>query len=525
MTQPGPPAAAVTPDPAGTEPAGTEPAEPGPTEVGPAGPGKVSSLPRAAPGNPGRWWFLIVWAAALAVFMAAGRGRMTVDTKLGVDIDPSDFIARLWPLWDPLEWFGTLQNQYIGYAIPMAPFFLAGQLLHVPVWIIERLWLSLLVATGFAGLVKLATALRVGTPGSRLLGGAVFTLWPAFTILLGSTSASALPGLLLPWAVLPLVPAVQGQSSIAPAAARSGVAIALMSGVNAAATLYVLILPGLYILMRAGGRRRVALALGWGTAVIAATAWWLVPLLLQGRYSFNFLPYIEQTSATDRTMSATAVLRGTGTWTAYLDLGGVWLRSGWAMVTSRAAILASTAAAATGLYGLARRDMPERRWLMSSVAVSALVALSGYFGPLSRPFHPSVDQLFDGTLAPLRSTYKLEPVIAAVLALCCAHALARLWLRLAELLEGSTRKGVAFPAVILVLAGLALPQLTAMVVPANPHGQFLWGYTSDDPMEPLASSPWVERGIVPYGGGGSQQLLETIESAGGSGQQVPRAAG
>jgi arabinofuranan 3-O-arabinosyltransferase len=570
MTQPGPPAAAVTPDPAGTEPT-----EPGPTEVGPAGPGAVSSLPRPAAGIPDRWWFLIVWAAALAVFMAADRGRMTVDTKLGVDIDPSDFIARLWPLWDPLEWFGTLQNQYIGYAIPMAPFFLAGQLLHVPVWIIERLWLSLLVATGFAGLVKLATALRVGTPASRLLGGAVFTLWPAFTILLGSTSASALPGLLLPWAVLPLVPAVrrggpggrfppegrggpggrfppeEGSFGVARAAARSGVAIALMSGVNAAATLYVLILPALYILMRASGRRRITLALGWGTAVIAATAWWLVPLLLQGRYSFNFLPYIEQTSATDRTMSATAVLRGTGTWTAYLDLGGVWLRSGWAMVTSRAAILASTAAAATGLYGLARRDMPERRWLMSSVAVAALVALSGYFGPLSGPFHPSVDQLFDGTLAPLRSTYKLEPVIAAVLALGCAHALARLWLRLAELLEGSTRKGVAFPAVILVLAGLALPQLTgqllqgsftqvpgywyqaaayltahaprltAMVVPANPHGQFLWGYTSDDPMEPLASSPWVERGIVPYGGGGSQQLLETIESAVDSGQQVP----
>src|SRR6202453_3219868 len=161
MTQPGPPAAAVTPDPAGTEP----------TEVGPAGPGKVSSLPRPAAGIPDRWWFLIVWAAALAVFMAADRGRMTVDTKLGVDIDPSDFIARLWPLWDPLEWCGALQNQYIGYAIPMAPFFLAGQLLHVPVWIIERLWLSLLVATGFAGLVKLATALRGGTPGSRRVGG------------------------------------------------------------------------------------------------------------------------------------------------------------------------------------------------------------------------------------------------------------------------------------------------------------------------------------------------------------------
>jgi arabinofuranan 3-O-arabinosyltransferase len=516
---------------------------------------------RPVAGIADRWWFLIVWVAALAVFMAVDRGRMTADTKLGVDINASEFYARLWPLWNPLEGFGTLQDQYIGYAIPMAPFFLAGQLMHVPVWIIERLWLSLLVATGFAGMVKLARALRVGTPASRLLAGAAFALWPAFTILIGTTSAGILPGLLLPWAVLPLVPVVprggpggrfppeeEGHSGVARAVARSGLAIALMGGVNAASTLYVLILPALYILFGARGRRRVTLASGWVVAALAATAWWLVPLLLQGRYSFNFLPYIEQASVTDRTMSAAAVLRGTGAWTAYFNLGGFSLRSGWVMVTSSAAILAAAGAAAAGLYGLARRDMPERRWLVSSVALAALIMLSGYYGPLSGPFHGPVDQLFDGALAPLRSAYKLEPVIGAALALGCAHALARLW-RLARPAGGAARVAVAVPAA-LALAGLALPQLTgqvlqgsfarvpsywnqaasylsthaphltAMVVPADPHGQFLWGYTNDDPMEPLASSPWVTRAIQPYAAG-SQQLLETIESAVDSGQQVP----
>jgi arabinofuranan 3-O-arabinosyltransferase len=519
-----------------------------------------------APGRPvagiaDRWWFLIVWVAALAVFMAVDRGQMTADTKLGVDINASEFYARLWPLWNPLEGFGTLQDQYIGYAIPMAPFFLAGQLMHIPVWIIERLWLSLLVAAGFAGMVKLARALRVGTPASRLLAGALFALWPAFTILIGTTSAGILPGLLLPWAVLPLVPVVprggpggrfppeeEGHSGVARAVARSGLAIALMGGVNAASTLYVLILPALYILVGARGRRRVTLAFSWVVAVLAATAWWLVPLLLQGRYSFNFLPYIEQASVTGRTMSAAAVLRGTGAWTAYFNLGGFSLRSGWVMVTSSAAILAAAGAAAAGLYGLARRDMPERPWLVSSVALAALIMLSGYYGPLSGPFHGPVDQLFDGALAPLRSAYKLEPVIGAALALGCAHALARLW-RLARPAGGAALVAVAVPAA-LALAGLALPQLTgqvlqgsftripsywdqaagylsahaprltAMVVPADPHGQFLWGYTNDDPMEPLASSPWVTRAIQPYAAG-SQQLLETIESAVDSGQQVP----
>ncbi len=58
-------------------------------------------------------------------------------------------------------------------------------------------------------------------------------------------------------------------------------------------------------------------------------------------------------------------------------------------------------------------------------------------------------------------------------------------------------------------------------MPANPHGQYTWGDTIDDPLEPLATSPWAERGLVPYGGAGSQVLLDTAEQAVESGKQVP----
>ena len=76
--------------------------------------------------------------------------------------------------------------------------------------------------------------------------------------------------------------------------ALSGLAVAAMGGVNAASTGYVLVLPALFILISASGERRLSLLAKWAAAVLAGTAWWLVPLLLQGRYSFNFLPYIEQ---------------------------------------------------------------------------------------------------------------------------------------------------------------------------------------------------------------------------------------
>ena len=62
---------------------------------------------------------------------------MTFDTKLGVNIDPVGFYERLWHLWNPLEWLGSLQDQYIGYAFPMGLFYLTAHALHVPVWVAD----------------------------------------------------------------------------------------------------------------------------------------------------------------------------------------------------------------------------------------------------------------------------------------------------------------------------------------------------------------------------------------------------
>ncbi len=502
-----------------------------------------------------RWLFLIVFFIALLVFAVTDTGRVFYDTKLGVDIDAGQFLSRLWSLWNPQEWFGMLRDQYIGYALPMAPFFWAGRLVHTPIWLLERVWLALIMAVGFTGLVKLSRALQIGTDSSRVLAATVFALWPTFTILIGSTSAAVLPGLVVPWAVLPLVSAVQGRSTATRAACRSAVAIAAMGGVNAVYALAVLVLPALYILTQIKSRQRIELAWKWAIAVVVGTAWWTVPLLLQGKYAFNFLPYIEQSAATERTMSAAAVVRGTGTWTAYLNLGGApWLQAGWATVSSVPVILASTIVSAVGLAGLARRDMPERRWLSVSVGLAALVALAGYYGPFGGPWHAQVDALLNGPLAPIRSLYKLEPVIAVALCLGVAHALDRCWqvrIRISPYTRIASTAATA-PVVALALAGLALPQLsgkillagsftsvpgywyqtahylaahsarqTALVVPADPHGQFTWGDTGDNPLEPLATSPWAERGLVPYGGAGSQILLQTAEQAIESGAPVP----
>src|SRR6266699_2026680 len=446
----------------------------------------------------------------------------------------------------------------VALVILIAPFYLAGELLRVPVWLTERLWLSLLMAVGFAGVVKLAEAVRIGTDRSRIVAGLAFALWPTFTIVIGSTSAGVLPGLLVPWAVLPLANAARG-GSLARAAARSGVAGRFMGGVNATSTLDVLLLPALFIATQLSGRRRAALAALWAGAVALATAWWLVPLLLQAKYSFDFLPYVEQSATTTGTMSAAAFLRGAGNWTAYLNLGQPWLQAGWVMVADPIAILAGAIAAATALLGLARRDLPCGSWLRLSLGLAALVALAGYPGPLGGPFHQPVEALLNGAAAPLRNVYKVEPVAAVVLALGVAHALVLRTRRPALAADPAPRALwhlITAPVIGLVLLGLAYPQVSgqvlnagsfrsvprywrqaagylgqhsprapALVVPAESHGTFLWGEPVDDPLEPLASSPWVAQGLVPYGGAGSALLLRSLESAVTSGQRVAGLAG
>jgi arabinofuranan 3-O-arabinosyltransferase len=511
--------------------------------AGPPGQRKISSARLTA----------LVWLAVLFLLLTNQPGRIFYDTKLGVGIDPVGFAQRLWHLWNPQEWFGTLQDQYIGYAFPMLPFYLAGHLLNLPVWLTERLWVATLISAGFLGFIKLATALRIGSDRSRILAGLAFVLWPTFTIVIGSTTALAIAGLVAPWAVLPLVPAAR-DGPLARAAARSGLAVLFMGGVNATVTFDALVLPAMFILVQTRGRRRVRLACYWLVAMVLATSWWVVPLVLQGKYSFNFLPFIEQSSATSATMSAAAFLRGAGNWTAYLNFGRPWLSAGWEMIANPFAVLAAAGVAGLGLLGLARRDLPSARWLRLSLGVVALFALAGYPGPLGGPFHGVFDQLLNTTLAPLRSVYKLEPAVAAILALGIAHALSTGYLQVSahrdELRQGLWRVAV-LPAAAIALAGLSLPYLSrqltdarsfaaipgywyrvagylrqhspdtpALVVPAVAHGTYLWGDSIDDPLEPLAQSPWVERGLVPYGGAASQLLLISLERAFDSGEQV-----
>ncbi|OKI04867.1 coagulation factor 5/8 type domain-containing protein [Streptomyces sp. CB02923] len=511
--------------------------------------GTPASAPGAPPPGPprSRRWLVAFWAVAFVLFLVPSSGKMTFETKLGVTTDPWRFLGDLGQLWHDRAGFGGITDQYVGYAFPSLPYYALTDLAHLPVWLAERLWMSLIVTAAFWGALRLAERLRVGSPPARLLAATAYALWPTFTMVVGSTSAAALPGALLPWVLLPLT-----GHRVTPrlAATRSALLIPFMGGVNAASTLASLLPVLLYVLTRTGSRR-TSLLVWWLPGVVLATAWWAVPLLLLGVYGENFMPYIEQAGTTTGTMSATELLRGAGNWTGYLNFGEPWLPAGWTMAAGAAAILGSALAAALGLAGLARRDVPERRWLLLTVLVVAGICLTGYAGSLGGPFHGLWQDWLNGWLRPFRNIYKFQPGLALALAFGLAHLVGVAGERRGTR-RVAGRRHVPLIVALLTVPALALPYLNgtvlqpgafkklpsawertadwlkqntpdnrALVVPATAHGIYTWGSPIDEPLDVLARSRWAQRDFVPFGTPGVRRALDAVEQALMSGSEVP----
>lgn len=507
---------------AAASPAGTPPSPPG----GGRGAGRTPA-----------WLILVAAAVLVALCFAQDPGRLAADTKLALVANPLALFGKGLHIWDPTSGFGVVQeDQVLGYMLPMGPFFALGWLAHLPMWVVQRAWIGLLLAVAMAGTVRLADELGTGRPLTRLAAGLAFALSPAVLALLGATSVEVLPSSLLPWVVLPLVKGSRGGSA-ATAAARSGIAVALIGGVNAGAVLAVLPLPALFLLTRARSQRRRSLMGWWVLALASAVAWWLVPLVVDSFYSFNFLGYIERASATTATTSAPAVLGGMADWVGYFFSGGKPLWQGaWLLVAAPAAVLAGAGLAGAGLAGLAHRRFAERRFLVLALLLGLAAMTAGYAGPIGGPFSTIMRALLDGPLVAFRNIYKFEPIVQLPLALGLAHGLATVRWRLPE-------RPIASAVVVLLLAGAALPLLRGRLIPmgsftsvpsywyqaadwvaAHAHGErslllpgsgfadYYWGTPTDEPFEALATSPWAVRSQAPLGSSGLVRLLDAVEA-------------
>lgn len=528
-----------------------------------------SAQPNAEPltRRAGAWAFV----ALLALSFLSAPGRIVADTKLDLTANPIGFLARAANVWSSQSPLGQVQNQAYGYFFPHGAFFALGQLLHVPPWITQRLWWALLLFAGFWGIVRLAEALGTGSRGSRVVAGAAFVLAPQVLTTLGAISSETAPVMLAPWVLLPLVQLLQGADvPLRNLAAKSACAVALMGAVNAVATGFACAVAALWWVLHArvgtGTGRFWRFSAWWTVCVALATTWWIVPLLIMGRVSPPFLEFIESSRATTQWASLPEVLRGTTSWSPFISDERA---AGAMLTTAPAAVVVTGLAAAAGIAGLTMRHMPKRGVWATVLLVGLAGIGAGYAGGLGSPIAEPVRVFLDSVGAPLRNVYKLEPFLRLPLVLGLAHLLARAPLP-GTVGLAKVRRALAHPehdrlaagalAVVVVLAlagGMAwtgrlaprgaydkIPDYwsqaagwlsshaagtapgqaraeRALVVPGAPFGAQLWGLTRDEPIQPLAETPWAVRDAIPLNPPGAIRALDSVQRLFSAGTPSP----
>lgn len=464
----------------------------------------------------------IVWLVLAAAMFAQPVGLIAADTKHDLTADPAGFLAAATHAWTDVFPLGQLQNQAYGYLFPQGLFFLLADVLPdwlLPTWVAQRLWWTIVAGVGFSGFYRLcqcvvpgsdrATTASASIRAFHIIAALLFALSPRTLTTLTAISSEAWPVMLAPWVLVPLLRAdkITGREI-----AAATIPIALMGAVNATATLAACIPAGLVILWRRQGWLLLP-------AAVAVSAWWIGPLLVLGKYSPPFTDFIESSYVTTRWLNLLEILRGTTHWTPFADTER---EAGYLLVSQPVFVLATVAVAACGLAGLAlsaqsTTDSSTRLryhglWLlMLLVGITILAAPYG--------------QLLDDVLAPLRNLHKFDPLVRIPLLLGVAHL--GTVLKVPRLKHPLTRRaaaglGVAVIALLSVApvwSGRLLPtgayrevpeywrqaadflndnvDTRTLLVPETSFARQEWGWTRDEPAQPLLDVPWAVRDAVP----------------------------
>ena len=375
---------------------------------------------------------------------------------------------------------------------------------------------------------------------ARALGALAYTLSPRVLSTVGGLSSEALPVLLAPAILLPVVLATQGRLGPRRAAALSALAILGCGGVNATATVLAAVPTGLWLVTRRAGWR-TPVTWWWVAGTVVASAWWLGPLVVLSRYSPPFLGWIERASDVVREIDLLDVARGTTHWLGFVvTSGGEWWPAGYAVATRPLLVVATALVAGASLAGLAQRGVPERRFLLVTLGVGVVLLGVPLLGPVSSPLAPLAQALLDGPLVAFRNIHKADPLVRLPLAVGLAHALDRAIGVLADRrLRLRLPVGAAALLVVLVVAspglsGAIAPRGTfpdmarqwreagawlsdrsedgrALVVPAASFGEYDWGRTIDEPIRPLSSIDHAVRDAVPLTPAGTIRVLDAVE--------------
>jgi arabinofuranan 3-O-arabinosyltransferase len=491
-----------------------------------------------------RWFLAALFSGFLILTFAQSWGLIEHDTQLPLIMSPLSFLGSTLHVWSQNVYGGTAQLG-AGFLFPIGLYFAVTHLLHIPTWCAERVWLALLLAAACWGVVRLCEALGIGTRRARVVAGLAYCAAPiVFTWT--TTSVSLVAVVFLPWVLVPLVTGSR-EGSPRRAAARSGVAVALVGGSNAVVVFAVLPLGLIWLATRQRGPRRRALFGWWVIALALACFWWLVATLFVGKYGYNYLPYTETSTVTTSTTSVFESLRGASYWLDYFHVAGTFEPGDWTLVSTALGIAGTAVVTAFGVAGLCRR-IPERLFLTASLAFGVLVIAAGYAGSFGGLFSHHVQHLLQGELAPFRNVSKFSPDVTLPLVIGLASMLSVPLVSgtqhftkrvVAGIKVATIAVAVAAVAAVVVAAApywkdevypsggfAAIPHYwyeagswldthqghdNALLVPGSSFATYTWGDPGDEPLQVVSDTSVEWRNVIPIASNGYIQMLDTVE--------------
>ncbi len=518
----------------------------------------MTTMPQRTPsddgrtGAPGRccsWATVELLALALlsyVPFLLSSPGQVSADTKAYLYLDPGRLLDRAPYLWDAHVGAGTVPHQNIGYLFPMGPYYRLMDLVGVPDWIAQRLWLGTITFVAVLGARWLLSMLGAGRVGA-LAGAVVYMLTPYQLAFTARTSA-----LLLPWAGLPLLVGIT-MRAVRRGGWRDPALFALVAlvigGTNATSLLLIGIAPLLWLLCVAiGGRHEAAnaarTAIRIAIPTIGVSLWWVVALRIQGSYG---LPVLQLTE-TPRTVAAsslpTDLLRGLGNWIFYGgDRLGFSLDQTADYSGDQLVIVATFAIPILALAVAGFLRWRYRAYFAALIVVGTIVGVGAwpYEDPslIGRAFKAFATGSSAGLA--LRNTPRVVPVIVLGIAGLLAAGITALAARPRVLVAGGTVIAITLLAFLPVWrlgyfsehnlepediptywkdAAAALDRDTngaaaggtrALEIPGDNFAAYRWGNTVDPVTPGISDRAWMAREVLPAGTPPSVGMLAAID--------------
>jgi arabinofuranan 3-O-arabinosyltransferase len=474
---------------------------------------------------------------AYVPLLAVRPGVVTPDTKTYLYLDPGRFLSQVAFMWNPTVGLGTVNHQYIGYLLPMGPFYGLMALVHVPTWVAQRLWLgSILFAAGL-GILFLSRILRLRGPGP-VVAALAYMLSPYFLQYAGRISV-----ILLPWAGLPFM---VGLTILA--LRRGGwrmpalfaLVVAMVSGINATAIIYVGIAPLLWlvyavvVLREATWRQAFWTAMRIAILTLGACLWWVAGLAVEAAYGVNVLKYTETVPSTSATSSAAEVFRGLGYWYFYgSDHLGPWQNAAVRFTQDIGLLVTSYAVPVLAVVSAAFVRWRERTYFIALVFVGMILSVGPF--PYSNPtaIGGVLKAFMTDTTAglALRSTDRATPVVLLGLTMLLGSGVTALWARRSRvglttalvigalvvannpsMFNGDTiAPNFTQPASLPTYQQQAIAHLNkthpgtrVLAIPGNDFASDRWGDTVDTPQPALLNRSFVTR---------EQQIMGSIATA------------